>query len=345
MCKKILAVLIAFLILIPFVAYGATTVILQPTAGLNDGTDDGSSDAGKDTGNYPWDVNGNYNTNANFGADTIMRLYNSNCPDIINPGYLRFSLDGLPTQNIISARIEVYADVYFNGNGSPWPPGDYQVSVHRVTVGWNEMLVTFNNKPAHDPIAIDPHTITMVGSSGLEFEGFLSFDITDLYKGWVDGSISNEGGVAFVIDGPSICVNGNEFLIYTSDYSTDPTLRPKLIVQSGVLNGPDLSGSWMKFSSLRGKSMAGGLRVKNIGNRNAGSFKVTYYLSDDGETLGKLLYTVLGPSLTVGKTKDFPFAYGSATSLSGKYIIAVIDSANQVAETNEDNNRVEVLIP
>jgi hypothetical protein len=58
----------------------------------------------------------------------------------------------------------------------------------------------------------------------------VSFDITDLYKGWADGSISNDG-VAFIIDGPSFCVNGDEFFLYTSDYSTDQTLRPKLIVQ------------------------------------------------------------------------------------------------------------------
>jgi hypothetical protein len=231
MRKNILAGLIVFFVLIPLSAYAAThTVTLQPTAGLNDGTDDGSANDGKDTGNYPWDVNINYSTNTNYGADTILRLYNSNCPNIINPGYLQFSLSGLPTQNIISAHIEVYAYVYFNGAGSPWPADGYQVSVHRVTSVWNEMLVTYNNRPTHDITAIDPHTITTVGSSGVEFEGLLSFDITDLYKGWADGSISNDG-VAFIIDGPSICVNGDEFFLYTSDYSTDPTLRPKLIVQ------------------------------------------------------------------------------------------------------------------
>lgn len=47
-----------------------------------------------------------------------------------------------------------------------------------------------------------------------------------------------------------------------------------------------------------------------------------------------------------GSNKGNPiFFYFSQASLSGKYIIAVVDSGNQVAEINENNNWAVTSIP
>jgi subtilase family serine protease len=44
-------------------------------------------------------------------------------------------------------------------------------------------------------------------------------------------------------------------------------------------------------------------------------------------------------------TRDLSFTYTSLTSLSNKYITAVVDSDNKVAETNENNNVAVASIP
>jgi hypothetical protein len=225
-----LFIVIIMIAVMPALIYAEIkTAVLQPGPGLNDGTDEGGVNAGKDTANYP------FNAATNYGDATYLSIYNSPCNITggISPGYLRFCPASLPTQNIITATIEVYAYVYFNGNGWHWPVGTYDLSLHQISAYWNEMQVTFNNRPAYDAAIIDSNSITTTGggSAGnpfVEFEGWLSFDVTDLYKGWVDGTIPNYG-VAFVLD-DSFCANGDQFYLYTSDYTDDITLRPKLVV-------------------------------------------------------------------------------------------------------------------
>ncbi len=107
----------------------------------------------------------------------------------------------------------------------------------------------------------------------------------------------------------------------------------------------DLSGSWSVLYSLsRGTNLSGILRARNTGTGNAGSFKVAVYLSSNGVTLGSLLKTYTVSALNAGTSKNISFSYISNISLSGKFLIAVIDSGNQITETNESNNRAVVKI-
>ncbi len=107
----------------------------------------------------------------------------------------------------------------------------------------------------------------------------------------------------------------------------------------------DLSGSWSVLYSLsRGTNLSGILRTRNTGTGNAGSFKVAIYLSSNGVTPGSLLKTFTVAGLNAGASKNISFSYISNISLSGKYLIAVIDSGNQITETNESNNRAVVKI-
>ncbi len=107
----------------------------------------------------------------------------------------------------------------------------------------------------------------------------------------------------------------------------------------------DLSGSWSVLYSLsKGKNLSGILKTQNTGGSNAGSFKVAVYLSSNGITLGNLLATYTVTGLNAGASKNISFAYKSNISLSKKYLIAVIDSGNQISETNETNNRAVVKI-
>jgi hypothetical protein len=209
------------------------TTTLQPSPGANDGTDNGSATAGKDasfTEAQPW--------GRNDGAGLEgggMLITNSDCNIGVYPAYLQFSTANMPIQNIVKAEIQIFTWVYFNGAGWPWPVGTYQISLRRVTSSWNEMTVSRGNEPTVNSAIIDSETFTTVGGFGSpywEFQGWMTFDITDLYKGWADGSIDNYG-VKFNLD-TQFCTNGDIIRILSSDYSDDVSLRPKLVVTTSA---------------------------------------------------------------------------------------------------------------
>ena len=115
-----------------------------------------------------------------------------------------------------------------------------------------------------------------------------------------------------------------------------------------LLGLPDLTGTWVTLTSSNGgKSVSGTLALSNIGPVGAGTFKVAFYLSDDGSTLGSLLRTTtVRRGISAGATKNISFSTRSRrTSLSGKFLIALIDSGNSVTESDKNNNRAVAVIP
>ncbi len=107
--------------------------------------------------------------------------------------------------------------------------------------------------------------------------------------------------------------------------------------------GPDLTGLWQTFS-YSGSTASGTFYCRNVGNAGASAFAVQFYLSNDGKTPGKLLKTTYFFKLDAAATKKISFKY-TAAGLSGKYILAVVDSGNAVKETSETNNSIPVVIP
>ncbi len=87
------------------------------------------------------------------------------------------------------------------------------------------------------------------------------------------------------------------------------------------------------------------IEVENRGT-NAGAFSIAFYLSQNGVTLGELITEeYLKRGLGASRSTPVKSDYVSPASLSGKFIIAVIDSADQVAESVETNNRVVIRVP
>lgn len=114
---------------------------------------------------------------------------------------------------------------------------------------------------------------------------------------------------------------------------------------------PDLTGSWTamtkkiikSWSSYRGESIKGTLKVANIGNSQVPSgVRILFYLSNDGASLNKYI-TVANTSLPINPNSyiNVPFTYYSRSSVTGKYVIAVIDSNNQIDEVSETNNNIK----
>ena len=112
--------------------------------------------------------------------------------------------------------------------------------------------------------------------------------------------------------------------------------------------GPDLTiNKCKKFHSYRwGKEIEVILRVKNKGDEKADEFKVAFYLSSNREPQGEPIKEIpFENGLDVGDRENISVKYSSEKSLSGKYIVAMVDSDEQIDEKNEDNNTKAIKIP
>jgi subtilase family serine protease len=121
-----------------------------------------------------------------------------------------------------------------------------------------------------------------------------------------------------------------------------------MVTQSYI--GPDLTGSWTTpviqtcKSTRKGPkcTINGVLTINNNGSRNASSSTVKFYLSnddtyDEGDTPLKSVATgkiKVGRSKAIKLSKSFPVGH----TVTGNYIIAVIDKYDSVKEVDEANN-------
>jgi CARDB len=117
--------------------------------------------------------------------------------------------------------------------------------------------------------------------------------------------------------------------------------------------GPDLTGTWKTLVQTchnSGKSfkckIKGKLSVQNIGQQEAKSSIVRYYLSDNSyfESGDTFLKQVATGKIKAGKSKDkaITYSFPKGSSATGKYIIAVIDYRDKVEEADETNNTISI---
>ncbi|MEJ5377699.1 MAG: LamG-like jellyroll fold domain-containing protein [bacterium] len=215
-------------------------VVLQPEMGDNEGTDDGSSSKGKDATFH-------YDTGENQGWVSPGLVLNSPCNVGLLPLFIQFSTDGMPDQDFSRAEVHLYTDVRFNGVGWPWQPGTWHLALRRVLEEWDEMSLTKDNQPAWDDEILDqrPFATTGGGSWGnpyIEYQDWMRFDVTELYKKWVRGKLPNYGLVLTLEE--EHCANGDVILITTSDEENWPEYRPKLVVTRCIQPPQGLVSWW-----------------------------------------------------------------------------------------------------
>jgi len=129
--------------------------------------------------------------------------------------YLKFDLSDIPDDAVVtSARVELY---YWGSDAPLAAP----IGVYRVEEPWSEGSVTWNNQPE---FATTPEYTRNVPASPTN--SFLYWYISDLVKGWWDGSIHNYGIMLKDTD-ESTAEAWKRF--YSSDWSTADQ-RPKLLV-------------------------------------------------------------------------------------------------------------------
>jgi len=117
------------------------------------------------------------------------------------------------------------------------------------------------------------------------------------------------------------------------------------VLVNGVSSGMDLSGQWLSLSRTVKRSVStfrGKIRVKNLGNQAAPSSALKVYQSGDPsfQTTDRLLGKIKVSSISAGGYADVDVNLSAYYSRTKVYLIGILDTANAVSETNEDNNQV-----
>jgi hypothetical protein len=134
--------------------------------------------------------------------------------------YLQFDLSAVPADAVVEdAILKLYEETsIFLGSG------DAIVGLYRVTSSWGEDSITWNNQPSSSSEAEDTRTISSTINLWREW------DIDDLVRGWLEGSITNYGMLLKATNEASINI---EFVVgfRTSDYSEDTSKCPLLRIE------------------------------------------------------------------------------------------------------------------
>jgi len=171
------------------------TITIQP--GPNEGKDSFADSYSSDTNNG----NREYICIGNFPGPLMAR------------GYLQLDLSSLPADAVIlSADLKLYQYFTFGTQ-------DFIIGIHRITDNWDENTITWNNQPDYHPMSESTSFITVAEIT------WLSWDITSLLQGWLDGNITNYG---VVLKDSDEALGDTYIMCYSSDYPDDPTLRPKV---------------------------------------------------------------------------------------------------------------------
>jgi subtilase family serine protease len=99
---------------------------------------------------------------------------------------------------------------------------------------------------------------------------------------------------------------------------------------------PDLVASAYQYSpqpALKGQTAYIQVTVKNSGSAPAGGFTVSWY---SNQTTPGCDWSVQG--LGIGKSKNLECEFTYNKAHSGYWVSFIVDSGNQVAESNEGNN-------
>jgi hypothetical protein len=90
--------------------------------------------------------------------------------------------------------------------------------VFKITGNWEENTITWNNQPDYHPLPESMGPVVMGDVT------WLSWDISALLQGWVDGSIGNHG----IVLESSDTISFSEVFFRSSDNLDNPGQRPKL---------------------------------------------------------------------------------------------------------------------
>lgn len=164
-----------------------------------------------------------YDPNLNFNQETKLNVHGTEGIKVL----VRFDLSSIPAgARITSATLSLYNYAHnTSANGGT-------LSVHPANRPWIDSQATWNQyatgrlwaapgmQAGTDYLTSPVTSITIDTTSGV----WRDFDVTAIVQNWLDGGQSNHG---FVVLSPT---RGVKPLFYSSGYSTNPGLRPRLTV-------------------------------------------------------------------------------------------------------------------
>ncbi|MFZ3137286.1 MAG: CARDB domain-containing protein [Thermodesulfovibrionales bacterium] len=248
--------------------------------------------------------------------------------------------DGVDSSNGTTASITMNANRTVTVNFNQQTSNEPDISVDPVTQ-------VFANIPVGDSSMPQTLTISNTGSGNLVI-GTLSITGHDASQ-FIKQNDTCSGQTVT----PSANCTVNVIFSPTSTGSFDSILNipsndldePNVTVNLKGGSGADITGSWISLFQKCNRAnckINGKFNVQNIGNRDALSSLVRFYLSDDGVYYEayRFLKEAKTGTLKVGKSKSISLSYSlpSGISATDKYIIAVVDPDNTVMEANESNN-------
>lgn len=126
---------------------------------------------------------------------------------------IKFDISSIPVQTVNQAVMELYCYID-ETTGSP------AIYANRITADWNEDTINWNS---HGAAYTADGRATQTGTVGI---GWISWDVTFLVSEWLNPSngIDNHG-LMLTTDNMQ---PDNRLTYYASEYSDDPSLRPKL---------------------------------------------------------------------------------------------------------------------
>ena len=153
------------------------------------------------------------NPTANYGTLPYCVVGNTTATTIIRT-YIQFDLSTVPANAVV---VDTDLKLYHGTNDSD----NFTIGLYKVTSDWDEDTIDWDNQPT---CSVDAEITSDIITAAITWE---SWDIDTLVQVWLYGSITNYGVVLKDTDESSV----NTFATFvTSDYMTDPTKRPELVI-------------------------------------------------------------------------------------------------------------------
>jgi len=261
-----------------------------------------------------------------------------------NRGLLLFNISGIPANSIINS-----AQLILTMNS---PTGQI-INIHRVTRGWVEgtgvnaitndgaTWNTYDGTNAWTTAGGDFDSFIFASNSTTVIDGTLEFDIKNLVEGWVNGTWPNYG---VLLKHNNETVNGND-LIYSSDYVTDPTKRPKLTVTYSTLTFEQ--STYRLFNNADSTDVGSALALQDTAaslSSNGVAFRLRQLLHVGGVNLGisgetfKLQFAQKSGTCDTSFTGETYADVTGATAIAYKDNTVPLDGAALTANANDPNH-------
>lgn len=174
-------------------------------------------------------------TDINYGTATTLKVGTASTAGGQEfKSLLYFNISSIPSDDtIVSAKLSVYLT-------SSATTSDITLNAYRLTSNWTEDEAGWYNNTATSFWSLEggSYSSTIEGSQTLtDTIGWYNITITDLASDWITGTQDNYGLILYA---PTAGI-GDSKEIASSDYTTDSSLRPKLIIEHAENAPPQIN--------------------------------------------------------------------------------------------------------